>query len=123
MRRGADARERGGAARTGFLADRFLFRNTPEGRLSITPCDPSSLPLFRRELMRKLPETGLQFIREFKEKEGAFVAFAVFGFAPDDEAINGHPAEATLRVHLDEQHGNLGADGKLPSRVEAHSAL
>ena len=62
--------------------------------------------------MRKLPETGLQFIREFEEEEGTFVAFAVFWFAPDDEAIDGHAAEAALGVHLHGLAGDLAVLGR-----------
>jgi hypothetical protein len=73
--------------------------------------------------MRKLPETGLQFIREFEEEEGAFIAFAGFGFTPDDETIDRHPTEPAPRVHVDEEHGKLGADGELPSRRETHATF
>ena len=76
--------------------------------------------------MRKLPETGLQFIREFKKEESAlegFFRFVGFEFAPNDKAFHSHAAETTARVHLDKQDRDLGADGKLPSGGEAHAAL
>ena len=73
--------------------------------------------------MRKLPEAGSQLIREFKKKDGAFVALRVAGLAPGDDSFERHPAEPKTGMHVHHGHGELRPERKFPAARESHSAL